>query len=433
MKLQLQFLSFILICSLGINVFAISPVVSQVDSPVSIILMIGDGMGPNQVEFGRLIEYGVDGNSSILDLPDRTRISTNNIDGITTDSAASATAIATGVKTSNGRISMNWDASMNLTTILEIAEDNEYNTGIVVTCYLTHATPAAFMAHNRDRDNSLEIGRDIAGAGVEVLLGGGSGEAYMGNYIEMMENAGYTYIQNKTQMDQVAELPVIGLFASGNLPKEADRDFDIVPSLSERVEKAISLLDAQNEPFFLMVEGSQIDYAGHANDKLYLAHEVIEFEKAVRVAKTYAELVGNVQLIVTADHETGGFKINSHTLNAPLPLPSDDIGTLRSKREARANEISVSWSSGGHTSSEVYLIGYGPQSAKIAAAEHHIDTFSLMRELIDQKTDPVGSGYYNGHVNVLWYYIGGSLMGIVLIVVTTRAIIFKRRKMASSK
>lgn len=423
-------LGFILLC---INPLMVSARAETPTDKPSVIIMIGDGMGPNQVEFGRLIEYGTTGNSSILDFPYSNRISTNNIDDVTTDSAASATAIATGVKTKNGRIGMNWDASKEIPTILEIAKNNGYKTGLIATVHVTHATPAAFSAHNEDRDNYQEIGADIAANKVDLILAGGYGVNYMGLQLVGMQNAGYTYIDEKGEMWSATTLPLIGLFSEGGLPKEGVRNDTQIPSLSEMTTHAISLLNATGQPFFMMIEGSQIDSGGHANDPLYIANEVIEFEKAVKVAKNYAIANGNTLLLVTADHETGGFSIKSSAnLNAPLPDPTDNITTLRLKREARAHQIETDFSTGGHTSTKVYLQGLGPNATMIAEAQHHIDTYGIMRSVIDGKTAAEGENYNAWYVNPIWYYsVGGAgLLGVMIIIPVQ---IIKRKKQSQKK
>jgi alkaline phosphatase len=406
------------------------PTIAQIIPPkMSIIIMIGDGMGPTQVEFGRLIEYGEEGNSSILRLPYSNQISTNNIDGDTTDSAASATAIATGVKTSNGRIGMNWDASKNLTSILKIAEQNNYKTGLIATCQITHATPAGFGAQNESRNNYVNIGEDIANSGVDLILAGGSSTSYFGTQISKLESAGFTYVDLKSEMIAANTLPLLGLFASGDLPAEGVRDNNTVPSLSQMTAHALSLFDAASVPFFLMIEGSKIDSGGHANDKLYLAHEVIEFEKAVNISTEYAKSKGNVLLLVTGDHETGGLSILSSNLVSTLPNSTDTIEELRAKREARANEISVTWSTTGHTSTEVYLNGLGPNADKIMEAEHHINTFSIMRYVIDEKTTPEDYNGNSGYIDSIWYYAGAGIA--ILCVVVIIWMIIKKQMMES--
>ena len=174
---------FILVLSM-INVTHINRIelVAAADTyPSSIILFIGDGMGLEQIKFGSLVEYGNDSFSSLLNFPYQTTVSTDNIDMTTTDSAASATAISTGVKTKNGRIAVSYDAKLELTTILEIAQMNGYATGLVATCHLTHATPAAFASHASSRGDYLNIAGDFSNSSVDVFLGGGSGDEYGGS------------------------------------------------------------------------------------------------------------------------------------------------------------------------------------------------------------------------------------------------------------
>ncbi len=384
--------------------------------PSNIILFIGDGMGLEQIYFGQLVEYGLSNTSSILSFPYNTTVSTANVDGTTTDSAASATAISTGVKTKNGRIATNWNAKMDLTTILEIAKQNGYATGLVATSHLTHATPASFAAHDPSRGNYQEIAEDFSQANVSVMLGGGFEEKYIGNYISDFETLGYEYVTNETALASVTDVPVLGLFTGGSLPPlQTMLENSTIPTLSEMTIKAIDLLNSTGQPFFLMVEGSQIDWAGHDNDEIYLAHQIIEFEKAVRYVKNLAEQNSDWQLLVTADHETGGFSVKDYSFITEIPLETDSYTEKLDKRTARAQEVDVGWGTGGHTDTEVILAGMGPYTDQILTAEHHIDTFSIMRQAIDGETDPIGSDFYLGHLPLYFYYLIGlssaALMG----------------------
>ncbi|TFG18563.1 MAG: alkaline phosphatase [Promethearchaeota archaeon] len=401
---------------------------NDITPPTGIILFIGDGTGFEHIELARLVEYGPVGGSAILELPYQGSVSTTNIDGFTTDSAASATAIATGVKTTNGRIAMNFDASMDLTTILEIAQDNGYATGVVATCHLTHATPAAFMAHDPARGNYQEIAEDISNASVDVLLGGGSSTSYLGNYISGMESEGYSYITNKTELNSTTTGSILGLFTSVSLtPMYLKNETSAEPSLLEMTQKAIELLNSTMKPFFLMIEASQIDWGSHDNDAVYTALEAIEFEKSVRYAKGLAEQDANLQLLVTADHETGGLDVDEYDFLTELPLDTDDFETRKNKRIARVGEVSVSWLHGGHTMREVILAGMGPNTQKILDATHHIDTFSIMREVIDGKTGPVQINAYEGHVN--WFVVGFiSILGVAAILTAVLTWIKTKRK-----
>ncbi|MCG3220705.1 MAG: alkaline phosphatase, partial [Candidatus Heimdallarchaeota archaeon] len=299
-------------------------------------------MGTEQIRFGQLVEYGLDKVSSLFDFPYSTRISTNNIDGTTTDSAAAATAMSTGVKTKNGRIATNWNASMELTTILEIAQMNGYATGLVATCHLTHATLAAFAAHEAKRGDYLNIAEDYTQSGVDVFFGGGSSEKYFGNYLSNFTEQGYAYITGKAELSNLNVTPVLGLFTEVSLPRVYSMEEDsLIPSLSEMTAKAIELLNATSKPFFLMVEGSQIDWAGHANDPIYLAHEMIEFEKTVRSVKNLAEQQPNWQVLVTADHETGGLSVEDYSFQTAIPLEPDSFEEKKEKRTNRSQEIEV--------------------------------------------------------------------------------------------
>ena len=349
----------------------------------SVIIFIGDGMGPNQIELGRLVEYGPSGNSSILQLPNHKLIGTDNIDGTTTDSAAAATAIATGYKTHNNVIGKN-AMYQSVPTILELAEARGYATGIIVTKYMNDATPAGFSAHNDYRGNYVDIAADMADAGIDLFLGGGSSSTYFGTQITNLQASGYTHITNRTGLAGVDALPALGLFNAVSLGFEMDRTIaSTEPTLTEMVTKGINLLNATGKPFILLVEGSQIDTSCHANDMVGLAHEVIEFEKAFRHVKSIADVNDNLQLLVCADHETGGFSISSYNFTTSLPLEQDDLATKIAKRTNRTNEMAVSFSTTGHTSTQVYLAGIGPYTDRIVNASHHIDTFQIMRAAIE--------------------------------------------------
>jgi len=396
--------------------------------PSNIILFIGDGMGLEHIRFGSLVEYGIVNASSMFDFPYNTTISTTNIADATTDSAASATAIGTGVKTKNGRIATNWNAKIELTTILEIAKQNGYATGLVATCHLTHATPAAFVAHEASRNNYLKIAKDYSQANVDVLLGGGYKSKYLGSYITDFIDQGYTYITEKNELESLNETPVLGLFSEGDLPRvQSLTEESQEPTVSIMTLKAIELLNATTKPFFLMVEGSKIDSAGHDNDPVYLAHQIIEFEKAIRIAKTFAEQNPDWQLIVTADHETGGLSIVDYSFQTEIPLETDTLAQKQEKRTSRAQEIEVNWSTGGHTKTKVILAGMGPYTEDILEAQHHIDTFSIMRKVIDGQTEPIGEGFYDRYPPIPFYT--WIIIGVTVAIIPLTTILIRRRKL----
>ena len=234
-------------CFLSAGTAQITPQSEPGDTGNSVIIFIGNGMGPQQIELGRLVESGPDCKSALLEFPNENYIDTYNIDLITTDSAAGGTAISTGVRTKSGHIATSWDGK-DLTTILEIAETKNYVTGIVVKCQLAHATPAAFAAHDEDRGSYVSIAEDMAKSGADLLFGGGKDEKYFGTVISSMQANGYDYIINKTQMAAQTSLPVFGLFEDGNMPKASDYTADMTsPTLLEMVLKAIELLSGSGK------------------------------------------------------------------------------------------------------------------------------------------------------------------------------------------
>jgi len=357
-------------------------------------------------------------------------VSTNNIDGGTTDSAAGGTAIATGTRTQNGRISTSPDGA-NLTTIIEIAKNKGYATGLVTICQLTDATPAVFAAHRSSRAMFSEIAADMAGHGLDLLLGGGRSTSYFGSQIANLLADGYSYAMNKTELAGIASTPALGLFASGNLPKVQDyTDASAEPSLLDMVVKGIELLNATGKPFFLMVEESAIDWACHANDPVYAAQEMIMLDKIINYTINLAEAPeAKIQVLVTADHETGGLQIlGTGSLTGPLPNDSLPLAENIQRRTDRANQVNVSWSTGGHTQTRVILAGIGPYTSQIHNARYNIDTFSLMRMAIEGKSGPVEQ--IAGRFPTVWYvYIAfGGIAGTAVVLAVLYARNSKKRK-----
>ncbi|NMC04537.1 MAG: hypothetical protein GYA24_04960 [Candidatus Lokiarchaeota archaeon] len=383
----------------------------------SVILLIGDGMGPNQMQLGKLVEYGPGVNASFDRFPYKTTVSTANVDGGVTDSAAGATAIGTGTRTSNGRLATS-TRGQNLTTILEIAKQKGYATGLIAICELTHATPAAFASHQPSRGTYPEIAADMVRSGVDVMLGGGWGVDMFGPHVANMQANGYAYATNKTQLAAMSTTPALGLFASGGMPKtQAYTDASTVPTLLEMVEKGIELLNSTGKPFFLMIEESFIDSGGHGNDPVMVAHEMIMLDKVVNHTLDFAIADGHTQVLLTADHETGGLQIlGTGLMTGPLPHPSLTVAENTLRRTTRASQAQVSWSTGGHTSIKVVLAGYGPYTSQIPNARFNIDTFSLMRMAIEGVSGPVEQGVNDDNTAILLVYVAFGGMGISVVV-----------------
>ncbi|AJG40654.1 MULTISPECIES: alkaline phosphatase [Thermotoga] len=284
----------------------------------NIIYFIGDGMGLSQAYLTSLIEGRP---LSFMKTPYTGLVKTHSVDSWVTDSAAAGTALASGFKTKNGMINVLPDGT-RVPTIFEIAKAYGAKTGIVVTCRVTHATPAAFYAHVKSRSEENEIARQLVESEtVDLVMGGGwanflpeslGGKRSDGlNLIEMAKKKGYVYVTKKEDLMKLPENTekVLALFAPSHLDPASSREEQ--PMLYEMVKKALEILSNDEEPFFLMVEGSQIDWEAHDNDIYGVWKEVVEFDRAVQVALDFALKRGDTLVIVTADHETGGLALSS--------------------------------------------------------------------------------------------------------------------------
>ncbi len=269
------------------------------ETPKNIVLFIGDGMGTAQITAGKVAK----GSLEMERCPVTGLMTTWSADHLTTDSAAAATAMATGVKTKNGMISID-PGSQRLKTILELAEEKKKSTGLVCTCAITHATPAGFAAHVPSRKQSGEIARQLAAGDVDVLFGGG---------LDHFSPEALAELKSKMEVATDPE----GFRALGTPEQAAALLYPEHPplaperaiSLAELTAKALDILSQDRDGFFLMVEGSQIDWMGHQNKGPELIAEVADFDDAVGAGLDFAEADGRTLVIVTADHETGGFSV----------------------------------------------------------------------------------------------------------------------------
>ena len=303
-------------------------------SALNVILLIGDGMGPLEVEAARIMAGG----ELALDLldPAPAFVTTHNIDGKITDSAAAATALATGFKTANGNISMAADDVTPLPTSMELARDNGMATGIVSNVYVQDATPGVWVAHWFTRDGRAIAAQQVD-AGVDVLLGSGSyymlserfGSRTDGrNLIQEMVDAGYTFVDTRDELNAVGNpgpVGLLGIFGSVfSMEYVLDRsvDHEHSPTVVEMAAKAIDVLDGRSKNgFFLVVEGAYPDYMGHNRGFPGQVAETLEFDELVQLALNFAADDGNTLVVATADHETGGLKFKNG-LNYNVPFVS---------------------------------------------------------------------------------------------------------------
>jgi alkaline phosphatase len=333
------------------------------EAPKNIILMIGDGMGAAHLTGGKIAK----GSLSIERMPVGGMVATFAKDKLITDSAAGATAFATGEKTNYGMISVTPEGKP-MKTLFEHAEEKGKSTGLAVTCSVTHATPAGFVAHVSSRSSEADIAEYVAGAELEVLFGGGLAyfmpQSMNGserkddkNLIDVIARR----MQIVTAENQFAGIdvtrPAAALLAMKH-PAAADKRE--LP-LKAMVAKAIEILSANEKGFVLMVEGSQIDWNGHSKDGAGVVRETVEFDDAVGVALDYAEKNGNTLVVVTADHETGGMSVTD--------------GSVAEKKMTKAE-----FQTGGHTAEMVPLFAFGPGANALGGLR---DNAEIGRKLIE--------------------------------------------------
>jgi alkaline phosphatase len=259
------------------------------------------------------------GADSVMDTLLVGMMKTHSANSEVTDSAAAGTAMATGVKTNNGMISVTPDGQA-VKTILEAAEETGKSSGLVATSTITHATPAVFASHVSSRGSEADIAPQLLEK-VDVLLGGGKqfflpesmgGRQKERNLIEEAKQAGYQYTEDRDQLLDVKGDKVLGLFAQSGMAPELDRDETNQPSLEEMTAKAIEVLKKDKDGFFLVVEGSQIDWAGHAHDAAWAMKDTEAFEEAVKVALDFARENGKTLVIIAGDHDTGGMSVGGY-------------------------------------------------------------------------------------------------------------------------
>lgn len=240
------------------------------------------------------------------------------------DSAPTGSAYATGVLQQTGNVAIypeesendifHVDATRSLqpaATILEaIKIEKNKAVGLVVTCEFPHATPADFSAHHYKRSNYKAIASQMAHQNLDVMFGGGNG-ILTSDIKQHFSSNGTTLIQDdkKAFLDYNGAGKVWALFGEKALPYNLDRNPDMVPSISEMTGKALEILSKNENGFFLMVEGSQVDWAAHANDAVTMIDEYLAFDEAVGIAMDFAKKDGNTAVVVLSDHGNSGFSI----------------------------------------------------------------------------------------------------------------------------
>ncbi len=273
---------------------------NEPQKPKNIILLIGDGMGVSEVY------AGLTANKGSLNLERCTEYGfskTQSASHYVTDSGAGGTAIATGKKTYNGAISVDTD-TLPVKTILEYAEDEGLSTGLVSTSSITHATPASFIAHRKSRSDYEGIASDFLKVDIDLFIGGGLNNFNKRkdsvNLIEELTNKGYQVVYSMDEAETIDSGKLVVFTAPFHNVKYSEGRGDMLPKATK---KAIDVLSKNEKGFFVMIEGSMIDWGGHANDCQYIINEMLDFDRAVKEALDFAEL----------DGETGAFTTKGHT------------------------------------------------------------------------------------------------------------------------
>jgi alkaline phosphatase len=270
-----------------------------------VIFLIGDGMGISQI-YSAMVP-----NNNKLALEQFTHIGfskTYSSNKFTTDSGAGGTALACGVKTKNGMIGMTPD-SIPAQSIIELASIQHMSTGIVVASSLTHATPASFIAHQVNRNMYEEIAADYLKTDIDVMIGGG--RKYFEdridgrNLTDELKAKKYQIAYSLDEVRNVQSGKLAALLYEDQCPPVPQR----AAMLPDATTLAIQLLHNSNKSFFLMIEGSQIDWAGHENNTKQIIKEMLDFDQTIAYALDFAKQDGNTLVIVTSDHETGGMSI----------------------------------------------------------------------------------------------------------------------------
>jgi alkaline phosphatase len=373
---------------------------------------------------GQLLAAGRGGRLAMDRLPSFGQMGTMSADptSFVTDSAAAATAIATGVKTVNGAVAID-PAGRELTTILELAKATGRATGLVSTCQITDATPAAFAAHVPHRAEQSEIARQyIERTGVDVILGGGAahwfpmgeplptvltrsapwyGLGSEGDLVARAREIGYEFVADarglRTSLSRCERdqgRPLLGLFAAQEFFVQTEEGlgaiYDPPVSLADLTAAAIGILSRHDEGFFLMVEESAIDRMAHRNNAPMTLKGVLELDRAVQVALAFANRAPDTLVIVTADHECGGLAVAGSqdrpypyepgeglldTLLAgedgPFPVAGSDYGFV------------LGWATTGHTSAPVPVSSLGPGAERLNGSFENTDLFHAMADAMD--------------------------------------------------
>lgn len=331
----------------------------------NIIYLIGDGMGLSSVSMMQ-VESGY--NTTIFDLAENVALQkTYSADNRVTDSAASGTALATGYKTNNTFVGCTPDG-VAVESLMDVAKAHGKATGVVVTTYLQHATPAAFYAHTENRHNYHIITEQLVASSLDIAIGGGMGhfkERYNDEAKEVFKNHGFDLVEEFEELhNQNGDSRTLALLSDWEVGSNSGS------YLADATREALRLLEKRGEDngFVLMVEGSLIDGMGHANNAQAQQIEMQGFMGAIEVAVEYAKAHEGTLVVVTADHETGGLSIVSADANFNLSEQG----------------VEYRWTTNGHSGAMIPIYLYGAAHESINGIVENTDIAKTLKALISK-------------------------------------------------
>ena len=331
--------------------------VTEIGKPKHIIVIIGDGMGLSQASTTFILRGG----SAPLERFTIVGLHKSwSSDSLITDSGAGATAFSTGYKTYNTAIGVRADTVAG-PTLFELAKDKGYTTSLLVTSEITHATPASFVAHRSSRYLAEEIASDIADSRTDYLIGGGSkfftDRRDGKDLLKKMNAAGYSVDTNMDDFLSFSGHPYIALTSRSHMPPAHDRG-DFLPKAAQQL---LQHLFSSPRNSITLIESSQIDFACHENDDDYLNAELTDFNELLDVVLKEVEKRDDVLVVVTADHETGGYAVTSGYLGGP---------------------VSSGFVSKHHTPSLIPVYAYGVGASLFSGIYDNTDIFSKIKGLL---------------------------------------------------
>ncbi|MBO3286809.1 alkaline phosphatase [Paenibacillus sp. FSL M8-0228] len=424
----------------------------------NVIILIPDGMANDATALARWYK----GSSLTLDSMASGMVRTHSADAPIADSAPAGTAFATGHKSHTGYVGVlpdeatmpgqqpiaGGDAKKPVASILEASKLAGKSTGIIATSEIMHATPADFTAHYPDRKNYDALSMQQAYNGVDVVLGGGgkfleaAGRKDGQDLVAQIKDQGYDFVTTPEGLKKSTSSKLWGSFSPEALAYNLDRDASKEPSLAEMTSKAIDVLSKNDKGFFLMVEGSKVDWAAHANDPTGIISDVLSFDDAVKVAVDYAKQNQNTVVVAVTDHGNGGLTIGSSDttsnydktplasfidplkkakltgegleakLNADrsnikevlstyfgiTDLTDEEVKTIKDAKEGSMNyavgpiiskRANIGWTTGGHTGGDVVLYTYAPNGDRPSGVIDNTDVNKYMTRVLGLDLDTV--------------------------------------------